>query len=208
MKRPIIDSNKSYTFRNYFEMNPPIRELLAYFGYSLQVQICTLPSSSTNLTYFTGLKERLETHLKVVQLSSEVARREVLVGPILFEVAAFLQATVDIEYPLYVNEQLKGKIDYYLQRSSKLLIIEAKNDDLGRGFTQLAVELIAIDKLLDEDAKPLYGIISIGNAWQFGILNRQTKIITQDINLYRVPADIEELLQILIAILEGDEVKT
>ncbi len=92
-----------------------------------------------------------------------------------------------------------------MQRIGKLLIIEAQNDDLGRGFTQLAVELIAFDKWLDEDDKPLYGIITIGDVWRFCILDRQTKLITQDINLYRIPTDIEELLPILIAILEGEQ---
>ncbi len=47
----------------------------------------------------------------------------------------------------------------------------------------------------------LYGIISMGNVWQFGILHRQTSVITQDLNLFRVPADLDELLQILLTIL-------
>jgi hypothetical protein len=32
-----------------------------------------------------------------------------------------------------------------LHAAGKLLVVEAKNADLARGFTQLAVELIAID---------------------------------------------------------------
>ena len=41
--------------------------------------------------------------------------------------------------------QLKGSLDYYLYSVGKLLVIEAKNADLAKGFTQLAVELIALD---------------------------------------------------------------
>ncbi len=203
MRRPIIDPNRSYSFRDYFEMNVPIRELLAYFGYTLQVASCTLPKSTTDLSYFAGLKERLETSLTIAQLSNESARREVLVAPILLAVGGFLQATVDIEYPLNVTNQLKGKIDYYLQRNSNLLIIEAKHDDMTRGFSQLAVEMIAFDQWLNQNDKPLYGIVTMGDAWRFGVLNRATKQICQDIHLYRVPDDVEELLRILIAILEG-----
>ncbi len=204
MKRPpIIDPNRSYTFRDYFEMNVPTRELLPYFGYTLQVKNCTLPKSTTDLSYFAGLKERLEISITIAPLSNEAARREVLVAPILLYVGGFLQTTVDIEYPLNVNKQLKGKLDYYLRRNGNLLIIEAKHDDMTRGFTQLAVELIALDQWLDDDDKPLYGIVTIGNAWQFAVLNRATKQICQDIHLYRVPDDLEELLRILIAILEG-----
>ena len=141
--------------------------------------------------------------MRIVDMNSEAAKREVLVAPILLNLSVYLQTRLRIEYPLHVSEQLKGKIDYYLHYKGNLLVVKAKNDDLGRGFIQLATELIAFDQWLDEDKKLFYGIITIGDAWRFGILDRQTKQITQDINLYRVPADIEELLQILVAILEG-----
>lgn len=42
----------------------------------------------------------------------------------------------------------------------------------------------------------------MGNIWQFGVLHRQSKQVVQDINLYCVPADLEDLLRILVAILE------
>ena len=110
-----------------------------------------------------------------------------------------------MEYPLHVTKQLKGKLDYYLQHKTNLLIIEAKHDDLTRGFTQLAIELIALDQWLDDDDKPLYGIITIGDAWRFAILDRVQKQICQDIRLYSIPTELEELLRILIAILTGEE---
>ncbi len=203
MRRPIIDPNRSYSFRDYFEMNVPIDELLAYFGYTRQVESCVLPKSSTDLKYFAHLKGQLEDHLHYVDLTTESARCQVLVAPIVLNLATFLKIRVSIEYSLYVSAQLKGKIDYYLHRKESLLIIEAKHDDMTRGFTQLAVELIAFDQWLDADDKPLYGIVTMGNVWQFGILDRVNKQICQDIHLYRVPDDIEELLRILIAILEG-----
>ncbi len=201
MKRPIIDPKKSYTFSDYFALNPPIDELLAYFGYTKQVIPWNWSKASHDLAFFAGLRKQFETHLQVADLTTESARQQILVAPILLNLAAYLQTKVYIEYPLRVTHQLKGKIDYYLRRHSNLLIIEAKNDDLSRGFTQLAVELIAFDQWLEEDEKPLYGIVTIGNVWQFSILNRQTKQITQDIHLYPIPDDIEDLLQILITIL-------
>jgi len=203
MKRPIIDPNKSYTFSDYFELNPPIDDLLAYFGNNHQVEICILPHITPDFSLFENLPNQITAHLKVVNLDNEAARRELLVAPILFQVGVYLQAKVRVEYKLNAGKQLKGKIDYYLQHHSNLLIIEAKHDDLSRGFTQLAVELIALDQWLDEGTLPLYGIVTVGDVWRFGILDRTTKLITQDINSYRVPADLQELLGILIAILEG-----
>ncbi len=203
MRRPVIDPNRSYTFRDYFEMNVPIDELVAYFGYIHQIESCVLPKSSTDFSYFAHLKNQFETHLRYVNLTSEAVRREVLVAPIVLNLAAFLKMRLHVEYPLHVSAQLKGKIDYYLQRNRNLLIIEAKHDDMSRGFTQLAVEMIALDQWLDSDDKPLYGIVTMGNAWQFGVLNRTTKQICQDTRLYAIPTETEELLRILIAIFEG-----
>jgi hypothetical protein len=65
----------------------------------------------------------------------------------------------------------------------------------------LAVELIALDKWTDKEAPLLYGTVSTGSIWQFAILEREKKIITQDLNLFRVPADLPELFSVLISIL-------
>jgi len=205
MKRSIIDPNRSYSFSDYFEMNVPTREVLAYFGYSWRAESCILPKTAINLDYFHGLKETLDANLRVVPLTNEASRREILVAPILLKLGAYLQFTMDIEYSLNVTKQLKGKIDYYLHHKTNLLIIEAKHDDMTRGFTQLATELIALDQWLDDDEKPLYGIITIGDAWRFGVLDRVQKQICQDIRLYAIPTELDELLRILIAILTGEE---
>lgn len=208
IKIPVIDPEKSYTFRDYFNLNPPIDELLAYFGYTRQTEMCTLPQSTVDTASVSSLKEQLEAHMRIADLNTESAKREVLVAPILLQVGVYLQIRLRIEYPLYIDKQLRGKVDYYLHHKGNLLVVEAKNDDLGRGFIQLAVELIAFDQWLEMDEKPLYGIITIGEAWRFAILDRQSKMITQDINLYRVPADVVELWEILIAILEGKSNET
>ena len=49
-------------------------------------------------------------------------------------------------YFLKVSEQLKGELDYFLRTQTQFLVIEAKNADLQRGFTQLGVELIAVEQ--------------------------------------------------------------
>ena len=92
-----------------------------------------------------------------------------------------------------------------MQASNSLLVIEAKNADLTKGFTQLAVELIALDRWVEHDAPFLFGAVSIGDIWQFGILDRKARTVTQDLNLYRVPADLEPLLRILVGILTQDQ---
>ncbi len=46
-----------------------------------------------------------------------------------------------------------------------------------------------------------YGAVSTGDVWQFGRLHRGQRQIDQDLNLYRVPVDMEELFQILVGLL-------
>ncbi len=200
-KIPILQPNQSYTFRSYFEMSFEPEDILAEFGYSLKRSSLNQQKSSIELDRLANLKSRIEESLPYISLTSEAARRELLIAPILLDVIHYTRAQLRIEYPLIVTEQLKGSLDYYLHTDCKLLVVEAKNADLARGFTQLAVELIAIDAWTDSQEPNLQGAVSTGDIWQFSLLNRESKQITQDLNLYRVPADIEDLLRILVAIL-------
>lgn len=199
---PIIQPDQSYSFADYFKLNYDTEDILAYFGYSFQPQMLALQKSDRELARTEALKQRLEESLLYLSLTSEIARREFLIAPVLMDLIHYTHVRVRVEYPLLVNDQLKGTLDYYLQSENQLLVIKAKNADLQRGFTQLGVELIAIDQWSPSDNPTIYGAVSMGNIWQFGILHRQTKQILQDINLYRVPADLEELVRILVAILE------
>jgi hypothetical protein len=201
VKRPIIPEGVTYTFADYFKLNVDVDDMLAYFAYTFQAKNCTLPRTTLPLDRLPDLKGRLEEALPYVSLTSEAARREFLIAPVLLEVIHYTHAKIRVEFPLEVTEQLRGTLDYYIQAETNLLIVEAKNADLQRGFTQLAVELIALDKWLESATAWLYGAVSMGNIWQFGILDRQAKHVTQDLNLYRVPADLDDLLHILVAIL-------
>jgi hypothetical protein len=50
----------------------------------------------------------------------------------------YTPATSTVEHPVAVNHQLKGSLDYLLQNQQAFLVIEAKNEDLERGFGELA----------------------------------------------------------------------
>jgi len=199
-KPPILQENQSYTFRSYFEMPYEPDEILAEFNYSLSKSRLSLPRTTRQLDRLQELQQRIEDSLSLVSLSSETARRETLVAPVLLEVARYCQCQVRMEYPLIVTNWLKGNLDYLLRLESSLLVVEAKNDDLTRGFTQLAVEMIALAQV--EDQEVLYGAVTIGDAWRFGRLDSQQQQIIQDITLYRVPDDLEELMQVLVGIVE------
>ena len=199
----VIRPDASYTFRSYFEMPYEPEDILAAFGYTLQRAAVNLPQSATPLARLPHLKARIEESLPYISLTSEAARRELLIAPVLLDVVHYTHAQLRIEYPLTVTEHLKGSLDYYLYTDRKLLVIEAKHADLARGFTQLAVELIALDQWCDDSQPVLPGAVSTGDIWQFGMLQRDVKLVTQDVHLYRVPADVEQVLRILVATLAG-----
>jgi hypothetical protein len=199
----IIQPDQSYSFADYFNLNFASQDILAYFGVSLQRQSLQFPRYDHPLDRLIDLKARIEESLPRISLTSEIARREFLIAPVLTDLLHYTQATLNIEYPVAVSNQLKGSLDYLLQNDQTFLVVEAKNEDLERGFVQLAIEMIAIDQWIESDQPIIYGAISTGNIWQFGQFNRQTLVVTQDLNLFRVPADLDDLLRILVKILSN-----
>jgi hypothetical protein len=202
-KPTILQPGQSYTFRQYFEMTYEPEDILAEFGYTLKRSLLNLPQSTTELDRLDHLKNRIQESLPYISLTSEAARRELLIAPILLDVVHYTHAQLRIEYPLTVTEQLKGSLDYYLYSVGKLLVVEAKNADLAKGFTQLAVELIALDRWVDSEQDILEGAVSTGDIWQFSVLHRQQKQIVQGLTLYRVPDDLESLMRSLVKTLES-----
>ena len=199
----IIKPDQSYSFADYFKLNFASQDILAYFGVTIQRQSLQFPRYDQTLDRLIDLKARIEESLPRISLTSEIARREFLIAPVLTDLLHYTQATLNIEYPVAVSNQLKGSLDYLLQNEQTFLIVEAKNEDLERGFVQLAIEMIAIDQWIESDQPIIYGAISTGNIWQFGKFNRQTRIVTQDLNLFRVPTDLDDLLRILVKILNN-----
>jgi hypothetical protein len=200
---PIIQADQSYSFSDYFKLNFAPQDILAYFGVSLQRRSLKLPQYAGDLDRLIDLKSRIEESLPRLSLTSEMARREFLIAPVLTDLLHYTQATLNVEYPVAVSNQLKGSLDYLLQNKKTFLVIEAKNEDLERGFVQLAIELIALDQWIESDQLIIHGAISTGNIWQFGQFDRQSRSITQDLDLYRVPTDLSDLLRILVDILES-----
>ncbi len=194
----ILDTEQSYTFRSYYEMPYELEDILAEFGYWLE-------RSQVDLVQFQGLlpgcdrlAQQLRQRLNYVSLSSEAARRETFIAPIVMDAAEIALAQVRIEYPLTVSNWLKGTLDYYIFQGQQLLVIEAKQADLVKGFKQLAVELIALDQAEKTDQPIILGAVTTGEVWMFGQLHRRDRLIVQNTKLYLVPDELETLMRILV----------
>lgn len=197
----LLQPNADYTFRSYFELPQDTDEVLAEFDYKLVRKYLDLPKTGRKLAKLAELKQNIEAILPLVSLSSETAKREILVAPVLSLVTITCQQILRIEYPLKVNNLLEGNLDYLLRGANSLIVIEAKQDDMTRGFTQLAVEMIALS-LVNDSSSMIYGAVTMGTLWTFGFLEESSKTIFQDILSYRVPSDLEELVRVLVGILE------
>ena len=203
---PILDRTQNYNFNKYFDLTADPEEIFAELGYTLVNQSLQLPTASSGLEFVPALQNRLLKTLELVDLSSEMARRETLIAPILLEVCTQAKQKLKIEYVVNVNELLRGSFDYFIPGKHNLLVIEAKQADLARGFVQLGAELIALDQWTTSEAPVLYGAITTGDAWKFGRLDRSTHTLLRDIRLYTVPSDLTQLVAILLGIIQGAEI--
>ncbi|MFK0732096.1 MAG: hypothetical protein ACFKPT_31270 [Gloeotrichia echinulata GP01] len=200
-KAKILQEDREYTFRSYFEMTYEPEEILAELGYNFVRARLSLPKTQKPLDRLAELRDRIERTLPRVSLTSETARRETLVAPVLLEVATYYcDCQLRIEYPLVVSKWLKGNLDYLLRAHHSLLVVEAKNDDITRGFTQLAAELIALSIIEEQPVQ--YGAVTIGDVWRFGMLDVKAQQIIEDLKIYSLPDDLEALLTVLVGIVE------
>ncbi|MEM7124857.1 MAG: hypothetical protein AAF702_00935 [Chloroflexota bacterium] len=196
-----IDPDKQYTFSEIFELPGSTRDILAAFGYELRNDIIDLPRSPIDEIAVSQLQRRLYLHMERVGMDSETARREFLASHVLSGLLEYSDAHIDVEHSV-TSERLRGNIDYLLRGHERIIVVEAKNDEMERGFRQLSVELIATAENLS--MQELYGIVTTGEFWRFGFLNADTKTITRDSNNYVAPTGLADLLAVLLGLLESD----
>lgn len=197
----ILNENSNYSFCSYFELSNDTDEILAEFDYAFTRKRLQLPKTKSEIKGLIELRNSIEETIPYVTLSSEAAKREILIAPVLSRVAVITKRLLRIEYPVKVNNLLQGNLDYLIQSQHSLVVIEAKRDDMTKGFTQLAVEMIAL-ATLEKSPDILYGVVTMGDVWVFGILEQASRIITRDITSYTLPDGLEEIVKILVGILE------
>ena len=188
----VLQPEQSYTCSKIFDLKIEPDELSAYFGYTFQRKRLNLPHYSGSIDRLEELRSRIEAVMPYVSLTNETSRREVLISQVVLEVVQTTKAQLRIEYPIKVTEQLQGYLEYLLQSQNEILVIEAKREDVDYGFSQLVAEMIALDQWDRSPAQPiLIGVVTTGQVWRFGVLDRERKSIEQGLDLYRVPEDLE-----------------
>lgn len=205
MKKSIFTEGQKYTFSDYFNMPYSTEEIVTALGYQFSTHVLNLPKC---LDFDAEIIKRLNALyyaiIPKINLNSELAKREFLIAPLLIELTRHAELKIDVEYPLYCNEQLSGSLDYLLTSRQNLIVIEAKKKDLDSGFNQLAAELIALDFHDDnQEIEVIYGAVTLGDVWKFATLNRKTKHLTKDIDSYVIPSHTDEVFAVLMGIMRS-----
>ena len=204
----IFTEGKKYTVSDYFERDNPTEEIIHALGYSFFTQALAFPRKDLlNKKLIEQISSTYYSILPKVSVNSETAKRELMIALVLHALLQQINARLNIEYPVSVNDKLSGTLDYFFRSSRQLIVIEAKKGDLDRGFNQLAAEMIALDLYQDEPDSPaeVYGAITIGEVWRFAVLEREKKQLTKDIHTFRFPEDLADIFSILTGILEQEE---
>ncbi|BAY10203.1 hypothetical protein [Calothrix sp. NIES-2098] len=155
------------------------------------------------------LTEALEETLELAtNISTEKARSELILTPILLEVRRIFQGRIGyfsgISFNVDENRGLNGVCDFILSASENQLLItapvmtvvEAKDNDIKLGLGQCVAEMVAAQVFNDRKGKSqtIYGVVSTGTLWKF--LTLETQILTIDRTEYFI-AQLAEILGIL-----------
>jgi hypothetical protein len=100
----VLDLNQSYTFSKYFDLPYAPEDILADLGCTLErTDIENLPYSKTALDWLPELAESIRRRLKRVNTTTEQARREALIFPVIDWICDQLNYLISIEYAISVT---------------------------------------------------------------------------------------------------------
>lgn len=148
--------------------------------------------------------------------SSEASRSELIISPLLREVYKGHSDNYSfwIQKPISYDDKLSGTPDYIFSKRSPLgktvletpivIVVEAKKSDFEQGWGQCLAELVALQKINNNETNPVYGVVTDGNLWQFGRL--QEHLFTKNEANYTID-DMQELfgaLEYLATLVEQD----
>jgi hypothetical protein len=169
-----------------------------------------------NQTLFADVTPRLPSQLLqmwlvqkiplALALSTEKARSEFIIAPILAEVRELLDKRFalfsGIDFTVDIEKGLNGECDFLFSRSPEQLllrapvisVVEAKNESFKNGIAQACAEMLAAQVFNEREGQPLeriYGCVTTGDVWQF--LKLENSKLFVDTKRY----DLEQLPQIL-----------
>lgn len=154
----------------------------------------------------TILKENVDL---AVAISTEKARSEMIISPILLEIRRKFNYEISlfsgVDFTVDSQRGLNGFCDFILSLSSEQLLVrspvvvlvESKNENLRSGLAQCIAEMVAAHLFNERGGnkiKAIYGAVTIGTIWQF--LKLEGNVVSIDLSEYYIK-DIKKILGIL-----------
>ncbi len=145
-----------------------------------------------------------------IAVSSEKARSEGIINPVLLEVKRQLAGKISVfsgeEFSVQPDVDLTGYVDFLISRSPEQLyvkapavvLVEAKKEDLKPGLGQCLAEMVAAQRFNQQQQQPIstiYGTVTSSTVWRFLKLEGQTATI--DLTDYPLPP-VERILGFLV----------
>ena len=155
-----------------------------------------------------------------VAISTEKAKSEMILAPILIELRRMLNNQISlfsgVKFNVDSTRGLNGFCDFLISRSRQqsfikspvVAIVEAKNDNIKSGYAQCMAEMIAA-KIFNEregkEVESIFGVVTNGNQWKFLKLNKDTIYI--DLNDYYIISP-DKIMGILISMVKPESVNS
>lgn len=148
-------------------------------------------------------------------ISTEKARSELIIAPVLMEVRRQLGGALGLfsgtEFPVDAARGLTGFCDFILSRSPEQLmieapvvtVVEAKNENLRGVVAQCVAEMVAaqtFNEARGRTGERVYGAVTTGSSWLFLALDGAR--VTIDLTEYFL-REIERVVGILVAMARG-----
>lgn len=148
-------------------------------------------------------------------ISTEKARSEFLIAPILAEVKRLSNYQISLfsgtEFNVEPSQGLQGFCDFiicagteqYFITAPILAVVEAKNENIIAGLGQCVAEMIAVRLFNERNNQPIakvYGVVTTGTNWRFLLLENQKLMI--DTQEYYIK-EINKILGILLSFVKS-----
>ncbi len=165
------------------------------------------------------LKETLDYNVPLaLAISTEKARSELIVMPILVELRKITADTISIfsgiDFNVDKEQGLNGRCDYIISLNEEQLeltapvitLVEAKNDNINSGIGQCVAEMLAaqfFNQKNSSEIKAIYGVVTTGSIWKFLKLDIDKKqVFIENREMYL--SDLSEILGVLLDIVRGN----
>lgn len=189
--------------------NFTLEQLIEQFNLTFQESsglFATAPSVEVSDLLKVTLDEGVDL---AVALSTEKARSELIIMPVMLELRRKFKARISlfsgIDFTVSPELGLNGTCDYLvsrtpeqlLVRSPAIMLVEAKNENLKVGFPQCIAEMVAAQQFNQQKGNPIdavYGVVTIGTTWRF--LRLKGRTVEIDLSEYHI-SEVEKILGIL-----------